>query len=244
MVDVGPCLEAACTDGPASPKAAFFALSVLVAVGSAACDSAGGAQSGNVDVTSTTTPVVAGGPWTGTVTTDYRFTSAVGDQNHLTTGGITYTDLVPLPEGQSEGYSAVTAGEGEMRNTHYCPVTGGQSTQVITWAAAGRDPNNNGETRASLIISDVVDAGTGAAGTTITPSRLALVADMNEPCGSQPQTNLNVIVGGFESADNGRPSTPVPDDDPDSGHTGNTSPSSSTTTIRPHRSGSSTTTGH
>jgi hypothetical protein len=200
-------------------KAAFIALSVLV--GSAACgggDDGGGAQGGNVDVTSTTTPVVAGGgPWTGTVTTDYRFESAVGDQNHLTTGGITYSDLVPLPEGQSEGYSAVTAGDGEMRNTHYCSITAAQSTQVITWAAAGRDPNNNGETRASLIISDVID-GTGAAGTTITPSRLALVADVNEPCGNQPQTDLNVLVGGFESADNGRPGSPVPDDDPDSGH--------------------------
>jgi hypothetical protein len=187
---------------------------------SAACGGGGGgAQGGNVDVTSTTTPAVAGGgPWTGTATTDYRFMSAVGDQTHLTTGGITYTDLVPLPEGQSEGYSAVTAGDGEMRNTHYCSVTGGQSTQVITWAATGRDPNNNGETRASLIISDVVDTGTGAAGTAITPSRLALVADLSEPCGSQPQTDLNVIVGGFESADNGRPGTPVPDDDPDSGH--------------------------
>ncbi len=205
--------------------ALVLGLSALLVVSTAACKKDGddGAQGGKVknttsSVTSTTAQAGAAGAWTGTVTTDYRNSGSVGDQQSVSTGGVAYTDLVALPAGQTEEYSAVTAGKGKTSDTHYCSVTGGQTTMVSTWTAAGRDPNNNGETRASLIISDVVDAVTGARGTTITPSRLALVADLNEPCGSQPQTSLNVIVGGFESADNGRPGAPIPDDDPDPGH--------------------------
>jgi hypothetical protein len=198
--------------------AVVLGLSAILVVSTAACGGGGGgAQGGNTtsSVTSTTTQA---GPWTGTVRTDYTNSASVGDQRIVSTGGIVYTDLVPLPAGQTEEYSAVTAGGGDTRDTGYCPVTAGNTTQVVTWRAAGRDPNNNGETRASLIISDAVDADTGAPGTTITPSRLALVADVNDPCGNQPQTDLNVLVGGFESADNGRPGTPVPNDDTDPGH--------------------------
>ncbi|HLF40200.1 MAG TPA: hypothetical protein VI854_01870 [Acidimicrobiia bacterium] len=208
-------------------KAGLLALAALLVLSTAACKKdggGGGAQGGKIknttsSVMSTTSEAGAAGAWTGTVTTDYSFASAFGDQKNVATGGVAYTDLVPLPVGQTEEYSAVTAGGGSTRDTHYCSITGGKTTMVTTWTAAGQDPNNNGEIRASLIISDVVDADTGARGTTITPSRLALVADLNQPCASvPPDPTVNVIVGGFEGGDNGRPSVPIPDDDPDPGH--------------------------
>ena len=144
-----------------------------------------------------------------------------GDQTNVTTGKITYTDLVPLPVGQSEGYSAVTAGSGTTTDTHYCSVTGGKSDLVATWTATGRDPNNNGEIRQSLVIADVAGPGSGAGGTAITPAGLALVAEVDQPCvaaGVPAPTTGNVIVGAFEGADTGRATAPIPDGDPDLGH--------------------------
>ena len=100
------------------------------------------------------TSSAAGGPWTGTVATDFSATYTTGDQKAVLKGGITYTDLVPLPPGQTEDYSAVATGSGTKTETGYCPITGGSSTNVYPWTAAGRDPNNNGEKIAPLTIAE------------------------------------------------------------------------------------------